>query len=79
MDDLESIPGLGRSPGEGKDFPLQYSGLENSVNHIVHGVTKTRTRLRGFHTTHKDNQQEPELTTLLFVFAVQLLSCIPLL
>ena len=28
--DLGSIPGLGRSPGEGKDYPLQYSGLENS-------------------------------------------------
>ena len=30
--DLGSIPGLGRSPGEGKGYPLQYSGLENSVN-----------------------------------------------
>ena len=29
--DLGSIPGLGRSPGEGKGYPLQYSGLENSV------------------------------------------------
>ena len=29
--DLGSIPGLGRSPGEGKDYPLQYSGLENSI------------------------------------------------
>ena len=31
------IPGLGRSPGEGKDYPLQYSGLENSMDCIVHG------------------------------------------
>ena len=32
--DLGSIPGLGRSPGEGKVYPLQYSGLENSVDWI---------------------------------------------
>ena len=37
---LVSIPGLGRSPGEGKGYPLQYSGLENSVDCILHGVTK---------------------------------------
>ena len=36
--DLGSIPGLGRSPGEGKGCPLQYSGLENSMGCIVHGV-----------------------------------------
>ena len=36
--DLGSIPGLGRSPGEGKDQPLQYSGLENSMDCKVHGV-----------------------------------------
>ena len=35
--DLGSIPGLGRSPGEGKDYPLQYSGLENSIDCIVMG------------------------------------------
>ena len=40
------IPGLGRSPGEGKDYPLQYSGLENSMNCIVYGVTKSRTQLK---------------------------------
>ena len=44
--DLGSIPGLGRSPGEGKGYPLQYSGLENSMDCMVHGVTKSRTRLR---------------------------------
>ena len=37
--DLGSIPGLGRSPGEGKGYPFQYSGLENSMDCIVHGVT----------------------------------------
>ena len=36
--DLRSIPGLGRSPGEGKGCPLQYSGLKNSMDCIVHGV-----------------------------------------
>ena len=39
--DLGSIPGLGRSPGEGNGYPLQYSGLENSVDCIVHGVAKS--------------------------------------
>ena len=34
--DLDSIPGLGRSPGEGKGYPLQYSGPEKSMNDIVH-------------------------------------------
>ena len=39
--DLDSIPGLGRSPGEGKGYPLQYSGLENSMYYAVHGVAKS--------------------------------------
>ena len=48
--DLGLIPGLGRSPGEGKAYPLQYSGLEDSMDYTVHGVTKSRTRLsRHFH------------------------------
>ena len=41
--DPGSIPGLGRFPGEGKGYPLQYSGLENSMDCIVHGVAKSRT------------------------------------
>ena len=49
--DLGSIPGLGRSPGEGKGYPLQYSGLENSMDCIVNGVTKSWTRLSDFHFT----------------------------
>ena len=36
--DLDSIPGLGRSPGAGTGNPLQYSGLENSMDCIVHGI-----------------------------------------
>ena len=41
--DPGSIPSSGRSPGEGKGYPLQYSGLENSMDCIVHRVTKGRT------------------------------------
>ena len=41
--DPGSIPGSGRSPGEGNSYPLQYSGLENSMDCIVHGVTKSWT------------------------------------
>ena len=43
--DPSSIPGLGRSPGEGNGYPLQYSGLENSMDCIDHGVAKSQTRL----------------------------------
>ena len=46
---LDLILGLGRSPGEGKDYPLQYSSLENSMDCIVHEVTKSQTRLRDLH------------------------------
>ena len=56
--DLGLIPGLGRSPGEGNSYPLQYSCLEKPTNRgawwaAVHGVTKSRTRLSDFtFTTH---------------------------
>ena len=49
--DLGSIPGLGRSPGEGKGYPLQYSDLEKSMDGIVHGVAKSQTRLSDFRFT----------------------------
>ena len=49
--DLGSIPGLGRSAEEGNGYPLQYSGLENSVDCIVHGVAKSQTRLSDFYFT----------------------------
>ena len=52
--DLGSIPGLGRSPGEGKGYPLQYSGLENSLDCIVHGVTKSQTPLSDFHFSSRE-------------------------
>ena len=47
--DLGLIPGLGRSPGKGKGYPLQYFGLENTTDGIVHGLAKSQTRLSDFH------------------------------
>ena len=47
--DLGLILGLGRAPGEGKAYPLQYSGLENSMDYTVHGVAKSQTQLSDFH------------------------------
>ena len=47
--DMSSIPGLGRFHEEEKSYPLQYSSLENSMNCIVHGVTKGRSWLSDFH------------------------------
>jgi len=41
--DLDLIPGLGRFPEELKAYPFQYSGLENSMDNIVHGVAKSWT------------------------------------
>ena len=49
--DLGSVPGLGRSPGEGKGYPLQYYGLEKSMDCIVPGVAKSQTWLSNFHLT----------------------------
>ena len=49
--DLGSIPGLGRSPGEGNGYQLQYSRLENSMVYTVHGVAKSWTRLSDFRFT----------------------------
>ena len=46
---LGLIPGLGRFSREGKGYPLQYCGLENSTDCIVHGIAKSRTRLSNFH------------------------------
>ena len=67
--ELGSISGLGRSPGEGNDYPLQYSGLENSMDCIVQGVAKSQTRLSDFlfHFSltgsgyHKSIQRVPDL------------------
>ena len=51
VEDLGSIPGLGRSPGEGKGYPLQYSGLENPMDYIVHEVAENWTWLSNFQFT----------------------------
>ena len=47
--DLGSVPGLGRSPGGGKGYPLQYSGLENCMDCVDHGVAESRTQLSNLH------------------------------
>ena len=51
MQETWSTHGWEDSPGEGKGYPLQYSGLENSMDCAVHGVEKSRTRLSDFHFT----------------------------
>ena len=50
--DLGSAPGLERFPAEGKGYPFQYSGLENSTDCVVHGIAKSRTQLSDFHSLH---------------------------
>ena len=68
--DLGLIPGVGRSPGEGKGYPLQYSGPENSMDWgvwqaIVHGVAKSRTGLGDFHAhTNSHLGIKTEMSTL---------------
>ena len=57
--DPGSIPGLGRSTGEGKGYPLPYSGLENSMDCIVHGVPKSQTRLNDFHFHFQSHPKVP--------------------
>ena len=47
--DLCLTLGLRRSPGEGKGYPFQYSGLEDSMDYTVHGVAKSQTQLSDFH------------------------------
>ena len=61
--DLGLIPGLGRFPGEGNSYPLHYSGLENSMDLIVHEVAKSQTRLRHFHFTSHVTYQHTFLGT----------------
>ena len=53
--DLRLMPGLGRSCGEGKGYPLQYPGLEESMDCIVHGVAKSQTPLNEFHFHFQQN------------------------
>ena len=55
--DLGLIPGLGRCPGEGKGYPLQYSGQENSMDCIIHRATKSWTWLSKFHSLTQSRRQ----------------------
>ena len=65
--DVGLIPGLVRPPGEGKGYALQYSGLENSLDCIVHGVAKNRTQLSQPHdlVAQKKPQGKEDGSTLL--------------
>ena len=60
MGDLGSIPGLRRSPGEGKGYPFRYSGLENSIDCIVHGVAKNQTQLSDTSLENNDTSGQKE-------------------
>ena len=61
---LGSIPGLGRSPGEGNIYPFQYSGLENSMDCIGQGVAKSQTRLSDFNFYILKTLKSLEITVL---------------
>ena len=61
---LSLILGLGRCPGEGKGYPLHFSGLENYKDCVVHGVTKSRTQLNDFHSLHYDFPGGPMMKIL---------------
>ena len=65
--DLGLTPVLVRSPGEGKGYPLQYFGLENSMDCIVHGITKCWTRLSDFHFTAKKSSFTSQFNVLFFL------------
>ena len=74
--DWGSIPGLGRSLGEWKGYPLQYSGLENSMNCIVHGFTKSQTQLSDFYfqNIHKNSNQLLLLHFIVFRDSIGIIS-----
>ena len=61
MGDLGLSSELGRSPGEGKRYPLQNSGLENSMDCTVHGVAKSQTQLNNLQVPHSLNIYFPEI------------------
>ena len=65
--DLGLIPGLGRSPGEGNSYPLQYSGLENSTDFIPHHIAENRTWLSDFHFHTNDKQSNKIKKTIPFI------------
>ena len=64
--DAGSIPGLGRSPGEGNSNPLQYSCLENPMDRgawraTFHGVAKSQIRLKCLSTSHIQSSFNPDV------------------
>ena len=71
--DPGSIPGLGKSSGEGKGYPLQCSGLENSMDCIVHGVAKSQTQLSDFHfiitPSHHYHNEKPSFPLVSSLFS----------
>ena len=76
--DEGSIPGLGRSPGEGNGTPLQYSCLENPMDRgawkaAVHGVTEGRTQLSDFTFTFHFHALEKEMANHSSVLAWRIL------
>ena len=81
LGDLGSIPGLGRSPGEGNSYPLQYSGLENSMDRslqaIVHAVSKSRTWLSDFHFHLNTLSMTEFLLSFPSLLTPELIFCIP--
>ena len=77
--DLGSIPGLGRSPGEGKGYPLQYSGLENSMDCIIHEVAKSWTWLSDFNLHHLGSPARGEsMQKVMTVLINDKMQCFPL-
>ena len=64
VEDMGLTPGFGRYLGEGKGYPVQYSGLENSKDYTVQGVEKSQSWLCDFHFTHKKNRHDKPLATL---------------
>ena len=72
---MGSITGLGRSPGEGKGYPVQYSGPENSMDCIVQGVAEldTTEQLRDFHCFIRKLIVFPFSTSFLFYFYILIL------
>ena len=77
-EDLGLNPELGRSLGEGKGYPFQYSGLENSMNSVVHGVTMSRTWLTNFHFHYVLLSYNMRILSVLLFHLLSLPSILPL-
>ena len=68
---LGSVPGLGRSPGEGKGYQLQYSGLENSTDCLAYGVTKSWIQLSNLHFHCHSQQKSPKCSACVHAKSLQ--------